>query len=495
MSFFDGVNASLNFNSAPEISRHAPTGIDVLIVGAGPAGLYTALECWRKGHSPRVVERTPSLSSAGDSFTVGPSALRHIKNAWPAIYREVEKLSYDVLLSFHKITGEMMAGPERFIFNKDGENRLTEDGEPCPDRVHRVPRPQFTASLLGQVLALGIDVIYGRRVVDYVESEDKAGVLFEDGARMEADVVVAADGVGTKSHKLINGHDIRAMSSNYSIFRAAYPLELVTSDPELSKRFPRREDGSALGQIWSAEDLQIYVGYNQERMEWAMTHRDIAGTSKESWGNHVSPDYVVKFLRDNFPEVPEYLQKLLMTAPENAIVDWQLLWRDPQPNWSSPLGRVVQVGDSAHTFLPSSGNGLVQGIEDAITLSTCLQLGGNLRSGLWAKAHGKLRFERVSCCQLLGFINQSNYLRPEWGQNAIGDGSSVKPQYGWWIWAHNAERYAYDNYGKAFRSLVDGTPFENTNIPPGYQCQSWTLNDIYSRLDRGEKLIFKGDWS
>lgn len=122
-----------------------------------------------------------------------------------------------------------------------------------------------------------------------------------------------------------------------------------------------------------------------------MAIKDIAGTSKESWGNHVSPDYVVRFLKENFPEVPEYLHRLLKTAPENAVVDWELLWRDPQPSWSSPLGRVVQVGDSAHTFVPSSGNGLVQGIEDAITLATCLQIGGNLKNNLWSRTHCKLR--------------------------------------------------------------------------------------------------------
>jgi monoamine oxidase len=31
--------------------RHAETGIDVLIVGAGMGGLMSALECWRKGHN------------------------------------------------------------------------------------------------------------------------------------------------------------------------------------------------------------------------------------------------------------------------------------------------------------------------------------------------------------------------------------------------------------------------------------------------------------
>lgn len=72
-------------------------------------------------------------------------------------------------------------------------------------------------------------------------------------------------------------------------------------------------------------------------------------------------------------------------------MDWKLLWRDPQPSWVSPKGRVVQAGDSAHTFLPSSGSGVNQGIEDAIGLATCLQLGGNVKTGMWARVHNKLR--------------------------------------------------------------------------------------------------------
>lgn len=60
---------------------------------------------------------------------------------------------------------------------------------------------------------------------------------------------------------------------------------------------------------------------------------------------------------------------------------------------------------------------------------------------------------------------------------------------------HNPERYAYVNYGNALRNIVDGTPFQNTNIPPGYVYKPWTLQDIYNTLAEGKKLKFDGDWS
>lgn len=105
------------------------------------------------------------------------------------------------------------------------------------------------------------------------------------------------------------------------------------------------------------------------------------------------------------------------------------------------------------------------------------------------------RFERVSCCQLVGFMNQTSFLKPASRKKEGGGSATPQPEYGRWIWAHNPERYAYDNYGKALRSLVDGTPFRNTNIPPGYDYKPWSLHELYDRIDKGEKIEFEGDWS
>lgn len=41
------------------------TGIDVLIVGTGLAGLTAAIECLRKGHNVRVLERNADINTAG----------------------------------------------------------------------------------------------------------------------------------------------------------------------------------------------------------------------------------------------------------------------------------------------------------------------------------------------------------------------------------------------------------------------------------------------
>lgn len=54
---YDGT--AMMFGDYPE------SGIDVLIVGAGLAGLTAAIECVRKGHRVRVLERGPDINTMG----------------------------------------------------------------------------------------------------------------------------------------------------------------------------------------------------------------------------------------------------------------------------------------------------------------------------------------------------------------------------------------------------------------------------------------------
>jgi 2-polyprenyl-6-methoxyphenol hydroxylase-like FAD-dependent oxidoreductase len=67
------------------------------------------------------------------------------------------------------------------------------------------------------------------------------------------------------------------------------------------------------------------------------------------------------------------------------------MWRDPQPRWVSPTGRVIQIGDSAHPFLPTSASGGTMAMEDAFSLAACLQIAGKKDACLATKVHNHLR--------------------------------------------------------------------------------------------------------
>lgn len=78
----------MNVSSAPQMTedfdqsarrlpeRSPPTGISVLVVGAGVSGLLAALECWRKGHNVRIIEKSLMRLRSGRSLC---PILRHSK--------------------------------------------------------------------------------------------------------------------------------------------------------------------------------------------------------------------------------------------------------------------------------------------------------------------------------------------------------------------------------------------------------------------------------
>ena len=75
------------------------------------------------------------------------------------------------------------------------------------------------------------------------------------------------------------------------------------------------------------------------------------------------------------------------------------------------------------------------------------------------------------------------------------DPSIIKPEHGQWIWKHNPEQYARDNYTKALEHLQTGTAFQNTNIPPGYTYEPWFVDNLMADLEAGRPIKFAGDWS
>ena len=168
------------------------------------------------------------------------------------------------------------------------------------------------------------------------------------------------------------------------------------------------------------------------------------------------------------------------------------MWRNPQLNWTSPAGRVIQLGDAAHTFLRTTGNGGTQAIEDAVSLAACLDIAGKDNIPSAVRVHNLLRFERVSCLHAFGVVNQQK-VNTQFDDKS-GDSKQVRVHLGRWIVEHDPEQYAYRNYDQALDHLVDGTPFQNTNTPPGHVYRPWTIDGLLEGQKRGEQTVLDGDW-
>ncbi|PYI08494.1 FAD/NAD(P)-binding domain-containing protein [Aspergillus sclerotiicarbonarius CBS 121057] len=477
-------------------TRYPATGISVLIVGAGVAGLMAALECWRNGHDVRIIERSSKQVTTGDSFTIGPSAIRTLKY-WPKMVEENEKIEYNPTISFHDLTGACATAPKHINY------RQGRDSKNEPEQVHRHWRPQFHNMLLKQLSAIGIKVEYGHGAVDYFEDgpAGRGGIVLKNGDRMDADVVVVADGVGSHSTSVTMGRDIQARPSGEALYRTAFPVEIAMADPVVRERFPVVQGKEGPIELWAGEKIRFVIGRTADTMSWTLSHKASTiihpwapdyTSATESWSHNTDPDEVLK-ITETIPDWPEVANRLIRLTPKNRLLHFRVMWRNPQPRWVSPAGRIVQIGDAAHTYLPSSGNGATQAIEDAVSLATCLRMAGKTDAIPWAlRIHNRLRFVRVSCLQKLGLLDRNSYSRAP----SKGDYTLKRIQYlmAEWIWGHNPEEYAEENYYKVLDHLQRGTPFRDMNIPRGHVYRDWTISEISSQQERGEEIELDGEW-
>lgn len=166
--------------------------------------------------------------------------------------KENERISYESWLSWHKITGEMIKEAVPFQLNPSKAHNSESSSNKETPTVYRHSRPKMHQMLSDQLARVGIAVEYGKRVVDYHEDSfsGKAGVILDSGEKLEADVVVAADGVGSKSSRVVLGQEVRARPTGFSIYRAAYPLDETRTYPMLDEKFPLMENGIASAQLW-----------------------------------------------------------------------------------------------------------------------------------------------------------------------------------------------------------------------------------------------------
>lgn len=436
-------------------------------------------------------------------FTIGLSGRRFI-NHYPEMFRELDEVSvHDGWSQFRKFTGEKIGEPVPFGQATGGDASLGWNELPMVTQI----RPLFHAMLYHQIARFNIPVSYGRRVVEYYEDPPRgiAGVKTESGDCEEAGIVIAADGLHSYSHDVVLGGQSKPQPSGRSIFRAAWDLDLAMKDPLVAKEFGLKDGKYPVFQAWAGPETHCmcltYVDkYGKNgRMLWGLNFVESPEQQSmiESWHQTVSSAYVIDFINQNIPGYAESMKALIRTMPEGRIVFWPLLPRDPNPCVHSKGGRILQVGDAAHAFLPTSGNGATQAIEDGVTIAACLQHAGKDNVPLAVKTHALLRGDRVSCCQLLGFYNAERLQKTDMktvGNNEKGAGK-VKPKVPKFIFQHDPEKYANENFEKAAASLQGGAAFHNTNIPPGYKPEPWTMAGIEQLYKEGKQIELLGDWS
>ena len=294
------------------------------IAGAGLAGLTAAVLLARHGWSVTVHERSDALREIGAGIFMWENGVRALEEAGCA----------EQALGRGDRIGSWQVYDER--------NRQVQGGWMNPEgvRLFTVLRTDLHRALADAARAEGVEIECNSPVTGATPEGD---LLLEDGRRLSADLVVGADGVGSR------------VRDSLGLLRRLADLA-DGCGRHLIPRFPDDPRGHTL-EHWrggrrvgivpvSPDDVYVYL---------CCTAADSAGRAKpldvESWTRA-------------FPRLAGYFERIPDAGRWASFSDVTV------SDWSS--GRVCLLGDAAHAMSPNLGQGACVAMANAQALAHAL---------------------------------------------------------------------------------------------------------------------------
>jgi salicylate hydroxylase len=378
----------------------------IAIVGGGLAGLAAAHALAHFGIQAEVFEAAPALGEIGAAVNVAPNATR----ALIAIGLG-ERIAAVANSSQGIYTRNMQTG-EYLEFN-DRRKTAARYGAPYYT-FHRADLLDALASSLDRHL-----IHLDHRLVGLEERSQNVVLAFANGAKVEAEFVIGADGVRSVIRQALYGQDSPTYTGQM-VWRSLLNGSDVT-----------REVLEPTGHIqWVGPGCHLLAYYIRgEKLVNIVTQEDTAKWVEEGWSTRGDPDE----MRASFPLPEPRLEKLLSLVTECS--KWGLFTRPLTDNWGR--GRVQLIGDAAHAMLPNTGQGACQAFEDAYVLARWLN---SCRNPVEAFANfRRVRIPRVHGVQRLSLANaRFKHMRDSTEQkDLISSGKGSVHGTAEWVWGYD----------------------------------------------------------
>jgi salicylate hydroxylase len=204
-------------------------------------------------------------------------------------------------------------------------------------------------------------------------------VQFAHGAIVEADVVVAADGIHSELRRYV-------CPPSKPVFHGTMAYRGLVA----RERLPD----------WPMDRWQMWAGPARHFLVFPVRHATMVNyvgfvptdeAMKESWSAPGDPAVLRREFDGWDPRIANVLQQV------DTTLRWALYDREPLSTWSN--GRLTLLGDAAHPMLPHLGQGANQAMEDGMALATILAGAHTSTIPASLLAYERLRRERVADIQ------------------------------------------------------------------------------------------------
>jgi 2-polyprenyl-6-methoxyphenol hydroxylase-like FAD-dependent oxidoreductase len=323
-----------------------------LIIGGGIAGPVTAMALQKAGWETVVYEayRDAAAEQIGAYLTVAVNGL--------AALAEIDA---------HHLVMDTGHATDTLSFYTSGDKLITDMpiGGTLPDGTvtHSVKRRDLYRALNAEALRRGIRYEFGKRLVDAQPTAGGIVATFADGSRAEADLLVGADGIHSRTREILDPSAPRAH------YLGIYGLGGFLTDPQLRRELGVRP--GAYNMIFGKKAFFGYLAAPDGEIWWfanmpgaqELSKQTLTETTPAQWRERL----VTLLEADRGPAA-----RIVAATPDATFVPGFNQYDMPSvPTWHNDA--MVIVGDAAHAVASSSGQGVSMAVEDAVTLALCLR--------------------------------------------------------------------------------------------------------------------------
>src|SRR4051794_3227284 len=338
----------------------------VLVVGSGLAGTATAIHLAARGVAVDLVEIKREVTALGSGITLQGNALRELRAL--GVWDQVQAAGYAF-----DVTGIRAPDPHGSVVAEIPDART---GGPDLPAVLGMPRPALARILLDRATQVGVKVRFGTTSTELAQDDSADGeggvdVTFSDGSAGRYDLVVGADGVRSWTRRAL-GVDLETTPVGMGIWRAFGPRPAGVTRTDLYYGGP----SFIAGYCPTGEDsLYAYIVEPAQDRSGLSPEEQLATMRELSQAYHGPWDEIRESLTDPSRVNYTWFETHLLDAPWNR-------------------GRVVLIGDAAHTCPPTIAQGGAMALEDAAVLAELLTSRSVLDQDLWDAFHAR-RYERA----------------------------------------------------------------------------------------------------
>ncbi len=314
--------------------------MEIAIIGAGMGGLTTGIALKKFGHQVTIYEQAEQILPMGAAISLWSNGVKCLN--YLGLTDQVAKLGgqMDRLAYMDGLTGDVMT---QFSLH------------PLIEEVGQRPYPVSRSDLQNMLMdEFGRENIHlGKRMLSFTEANDVVTVQFADGSQIQTELLVGADGTHSITRAYVLGEQVERRYAGYvnwnglvDISEDYAPADQWTTYVGEGKRVSLMP--VADHRFYFFFDVPLPVGLENNRSQYK------------------------SLLKEYFAGWCPQVQTLIDNINEQKTNRVEI--HDIEPFAQFYKGRVVIVGDAAHSTTPDIGQGGCQAMEDAIYLSRALQI-------------------------------------------------------------------------------------------------------------------------